>query len=300
MMRYIQLKAKDVSKKATTLEPDKSLQDVRRTMLNFNIDRLVVITEEYKPIGIITEKDIMWLIHRYASSRPIDKIRLGDVMSTNLITVYEESNLSRCARIMLDKGISSLIITDDKYILRGILTKIDVISAYAKYFTGAYLVEDFMTKNVLTVTSDETLHKILLLMIGNNVSRVIVTKNRKPVGIITERDIMSLSGLADPYFNRFVELYYDRFMRYRITKDFMLMHTEMDISSGIEHILLARDIMKPDPITIIRDLDLADAVQLMIRNGIHGLPVVDSIANYDLVGIVTKTDVNRAMICASG
>ncbi len=290
MMKYVQLKAKDVSKKATTLEPDRSLQDVRKTMLNFNTDRLVVITEEYKPIGIITEKDIMRLIHEYASSEPIDKIKLGDVMSANLITVWEESNLNRCVRIMLDKDISSIIVTDDKYILRGILTKIDVISAYAKYFTGVYLVGDFMTKNVLTVAPDETLHKILLLMINNNVSRVVVTKNHKPVGVITERDIMSLSGLADPYFNRFV--------RYRITKDFTLMHTEMNIS-GIESILLARDIMKPDPTVVTMDSDLADAVQIMIRKGIHGLPVVDSIASYDLVGIVTKTDVNIAMMCAS-
>lgn len=298
MMRYMQLKVKDVSKKATTLEPNNSLQDVRKTMLNFNTDRLVVVTREYKPIGIITEKDIMRLIHEYASLRPIDKIRLGEIMSTNLITVCEESNLSRCVRIMLDEDISSLIITDDKYILRGILTKIDVISAYAKYFTGVYLVRDFMTKNVLTVAPDETLHQILLLMIGNNVSRVVVTKNHKPVGIITERDIMSLSGLADPYFNRFVKLYHDRFVRYRITKDFTLMQTHMDIS-GIESILLARDIMKPDPTVVTMDLDLADAVQIMIRNGIRGLPVVDSIASYDLVGIVTKTDVNIAMTYTS-
>ncbi|HEY4680831.1 MAG TPA: CBS domain-containing protein [Nitrosarchaeum sp.] len=298
MMRYVQLKAKDVYKKATTIEPDRSLQDVRKAMLNFNIDRLVVVTKEYKPIGIITEKDIMRLIHIYASSKPIDKIRLGDVMSTNLITVCEESNLSRCVRTMMDESISSLIITDDKYILRGILTKIDVISTYAKYFTGTYLVGDFMTKNVLTVAPDENLHKILLLMINNNVSRVVVTKNHKPVGIITERDIMSLSGLADPYFNRFVKLSHDRFVRYRITKDFTLMQTEMDIS-GVESILLARDVMKPDPTVVTMDLDLADAVQIMIRNDIHGLPVIDSIASYNLMGIITKTDVNIAMICAS-
>lgn len=299
MMKYVQLKVKDVSKKATTLEPERSLQDVRRTMLNFNTDRLVVITEEYKPIGIITEKDIMRLIHEYASSKPIDKIKLGDVMSTNLITVYEESNLSRCVRIMLDKDISSIIVTDDKYVLRGILTKIDVISAYAKYFTGVYLVGDFMTKNVLTVVPDETLHNILLLMISNSVSRVVVTKNHKPVGIITERDIMSLSGLADPYFNRFTKLNHDRFVKYKITKDFTLIQTQMDIPSGIESILLARDIMKPDPTVVTMDLDLADAVHIMIKKGIHGLPVVDSIARYNLVGVITKTDVNRAVVCAS-
>jgi CBS domain-containing protein len=51
--------------------------------------------------------------------------------------------------------------------------------------------------------------------------------------------------------------------------------------------------MKHDPITVRNDSDLAEAAQIMVRNRISGLPVVD--ANDELAGIVTKTDIVRAL-----
>ena len=65
------------------------------------------------------------------------------------------------------------------------------------------------------------------------------------------------------------------------------------IPSGIRTYFLARDVMKYDPITISQNSDLADAALIMAMNRISGLPVVDS--NGNLVGIITKTDVVKAM-----
>jgi CBS domain-containing protein len=62
---------------------------------------------------------------------------------------------------------------------------------------------------------------------------------------------------------------------------------------GIRTYFLARDVMMYDPITISQNSDLADAAQIMAMNRISGLPVVDS--NGDLVGIITKSDVVKAM-----
>jgi CBS domain-containing protein len=50
--------------------------------------------------------------------------------------------------------------------------------------------------------------------------------------------------------------------------------------------------MKYDPTIISQNSDLVDATQ-MAMNRISGLPVVD--LNGDLVGIITKTDVVKAM-----
>jgi predicted transcriptional regulator len=65
------------------------------------------------------------------------------------------------------------------------------------------------------------------------------------------------------------------------------------IPSGIKAIMLASDIMAPNPITTTDDTDLADAAYIMLRNKISGLPVVDQ--DGILTGIVTKTDVVRAL-----
>lgn len=295
MPERIQLTAEDASSKPITLEPDKSLSEARTAMLSYSVDRLVVVApREYKPIGIITEKDIVRLLDTYGSRTRLDRIRLEQVMSKGkLVTAFEETSLSRCARLMLNNGISSVIITNDKDLLKGICTKINATSAYARYCAGEHLVGDCMTEKVFTVTPDETLDRVLLLMVNNNVSRVVVTKNQKPVGIITEHDVMPLSAVADPYFNRFVT---DAFS----AKDFRPGQTQVSIPSGIKSIFLARDLMKGDPITITKDCDLADAARIMIRNGISGLPVINSIDDDNLAGIITKTDVTRALACISG
>jgi CBS domain-containing protein len=44
------------------------------------------------------------------------------------------------------------------------------------------------------------------------------------------------------------------------------------------------------------DADLTDAAQIMSNNRISGLPVVNSLDN--LVGIVTKTDITKALIAS--
>ena len=56
MQQYVQLKAKDVSRKAIKLEPDKTLYDARNAMIRYNISRIVVVKDN-TPVGIITDKD---------------------------------------------------------------------------------------------------------------------------------------------------------------------------------------------------------------------------------------------------
>jgi CBS domain-containing protein len=301
MMKHIHvhLRAKDASSRPITLEPDKSLGEARAAMQSCGVDRLVVTDREYRPIGIITGKDIVRLLDTYGSRMRLDRIRLEQVMSKkNPITANEESSLSSCARLMLDNGISSVIITDDRDVLKGICTKINMTSAYARHCAGEHLVQDFMTRKVFTVAQDDTLDQILTLMVNNSVSRVVVTKNQKPVGIITEHDVMPLSALVDPYFNRFVTNAAPAIKE----QDFRPGQTQahVTVSSAIKSIFLARDLMKGDLIMIAKDSDLADAAKMMIGNGISGLPVVDPIDGDNLAGIVTKTDVTRALTCTVG
>lgn len=282
MQQYVQLKAKDVSRKAIKLDPNKTLYDARNTMLRYNISR-IVIAKDNKPVGIITEKDIARFLYRKEPIRALNEIRLDEAMSANLITVDEQSDLNFCAKSMLDKEISSLIVTDTKGILKGIFTKMDLVGAYARYYAGKNKVEDYMTKHVHTVAPDETTHMVLSIMNNNNVSRVVVVRNKKLVGIITGRDLLPMSALFGPDTHE------------TIRKAVMsLRQAKILVPSGISAVFLAKDVMKHDPITVTKDSDLADAAQIMTRNRISGLPVVDS--NDNLVGIITKTDVIKALV----
>lgn len=96
---------------------------------------------------------------------------------------------------MLDNRINSLVITEDNSnsgILGGIITKSDMLDAYAKSLAGNVAINEYMTKKVLTVKPDEPVHTVLLIMADRKVSRVIVVEdsNSKPAGIITGHDLL--------------------------------------------------------------------------------------------------------------
>jgi CBS domain-containing protein len=285
MLKYEELKAKDLSKQAIILEPSQTLYDVRSTMIRYNISRLV-IAKDNKPLGIITEKDIARFLYKEVPNRRLNEVPVNEIMSTDLIKVEQQTNLDICARMMLEKEISSIVVVDNEGELKGIITKSDMVEAYARHYPSKLKVDQYMTKKVITVAPDENLHMILLLMNGNQISRVIVTKDHKPIGIVTGHDLLPVSilfgtGVPGRYWTSQEELVARR-------------RAQRFIPAGIKAIFLARDMMKYDPITIAKDADLTEAAQIMVNHRISGLPVVESTSG-TLVGIITKTDIVKGI-----
>jgi CBS domain-containing protein len=281
----MQPKAKDIVRQAITLEPDNSLYDSRNVLLRYNISR-VVVAKDNKPLGIVTEKDISRFLFRELPNRRLHEFRLSEIMSKNLIVAKEEDDLTVCAKLMLENKISSIIVIDNNdNRLKGIFTKSDMVDAYAKYYPTKSLVKEYMTKRVITVVPDANLHTILQLMADREISRVVVTKNRKPIGIITGRDLLPVSVLFGT-----------RIAGKSCTAEEELISRRRNMHSGMKAFFIAEDIMKYYPITIANNTDMAQAAQIMTRNRISGLPVVRySNDAGNLVGIITKTDIIKAL-----
>ncbi len=290
------LKQVDITIDVITLEPNKTLYDARNSLMVYNISR-VGLTKDNKPIGILTEKDISRFLYEDTSGRRLNEIRLDELAigKQQLITANDEADLKTCAKLMIDNQISSIVIIDADGNLKGIFTKSDIVDTYAKYYAKKRLVENYMSKRLFTVDPDETVHVVLLLMTNNNVSRVVVTKDGKPIGIITGRDLLPMSVLSDPFFSRYQS---DTSKEQTTSDERVSPPTKIQkypkyTPSGIKSIFLARDVMTHDPMTISKDSDLANAARIMSRNNISGIPVVGSTG--DLIGIVTKSDIVRAI-----
>jgi CBS domain-containing protein len=133
------------------------------------------------------------------------------------------------------------------------------------------VVSDFMTKNVKTVTENETMRQACKLMYQENIGSVVILKKdtdekeqETPVGIVTERDIARMIGLS--------------------AKNEIEYLADTDVS----------DVMSKPLITITPKTSLRDAVALMDEKNIRRLPVV----NYkgEMAGIVTAKDILKAVI----
>jgi len=308
----MQLKAKEVIRnKPITLQTNETLYDVRNILIRYNISRVVITTKqtenkEEEAIGIVTEKDIAQFLFRGMQGRRLNEIRIDELIrKQNLITVNENADLNLCAKLMLDSGVSSIVVTTQNdvsrgsnHTLRGIITKSDFLELYARNYGGKATVNEYMAKKVLTVRPDESVHMVLLIMVDSNISRVIVVDdNNKPIGIITSHDLLPASTILRA--NKITSL--PPLTQYRVkTKNEAMTKTtdtttqyKSNLPYGMKRIVLAEDIMKSYPIMITDYADLIDAALVMRGNMISGLPVVDS--SDKLVGIITKTDITRAV-----
>jgi CBS domain-containing protein len=266
--QLVNFTTKDAYNKAITVEPTSNLSDARDIMIRHNISRIIVATNN-NPVGMVTEKAIASYLFKN-SNEPLDKIIISRTMRTPIFTVSVDTSINKCAKMMIENNISSLVVKDGNTL--NILTKSDLVKLYAEHYTKINLVRDFMTKDVFTISPSHSLHAALKLMIINKISRVVVTRANEIVGIITSRDLMPITSFVE---GQGIE-----------SKD---LH-------GIGYIILARDVMNK-PLIIEKNADLAEAAKIMHGKRISGMPVAPS--NIDLEGIITKTDIVRALIEAS-
>lgn len=272
-----------VLRRSITVSQNATLLEARDIFLRHKIGRLPVTGAGRKPVGIITEKDLVRAIYQYGG-RSIEKILVKDFMSKKLITVKRTDSIYSCAKIMHRNRISSVLVLDGGF-LAGIVTKTDLASVFLTRVATPVPVSSIMTPKVITVMPADSLLLVESLLVKYKISRIVVERNKRPVGIITNRDFLPakmprwIRQFADP---KEVE-------EYRLSPK----SDEFKVNP-LSYILSfrAEDIMTPNPVTVDSAEDVSVAALLMIRNGISGLPVVRKSL---LVGIITKSDIVRAI-----
>lgn len=269
---------KSIIKKPITVSPRTTILDARDILLKYRISRLIV-EKNKKPIGIVTEKDIARSL--VISKKPLPTILIQDIMSKNLITITPDKTIYDCSKLMMQNGISSVIVIDQNGYLMGLVTKTDLVSTFLVQSTASLTISAIMTKKVITVSPDDSIFEVRSILLNNKISRVVVVKNKIPVGVITYRDFVP-AKLID-----LQREYLDPDERQDIAWNPYL----NDLNARDSSYLLtftASDIMTKNPFYVEADDVVYTAAILMIRHGISGLPVVK---NKKLVGIVTKSDI---------
>jgi CBS domain-containing protein len=279
VLRDIPVELKSITKTPITIPPNTPILDARDLLLRYGIGRLVVKFGK-KPIGIITEKDIARSVSVF-SGKPIEKILVRDIMSKDLVTVPPNASIYDCAKQMKKHGISSVIIQDKGQNLVGVITKTDLVSTFLVQSTASLNISRIMTKKVITVSPDDSVFEVQSILFNNKISRVVVTKNKKPIGIITYRDFIPAKTFA--LHKEFV----DPIEREEISSNPQL--NEFNVNQ-LSYLLTfsAKDIMTKEPFVVYPDNDVYTAAILMIRHGISGIPVI---RNQKLIGMVTKSDI---------
>lgn len=113
-----------------------------------------------------------------------------NVMHKDVVTVRPNLSLREASKIMSKFGIGSLVVVEDENLV-GIITSTDIIKAVAEgKDVDQTLVNEVMSKDVITVDPDESLEEAVEKMMEKNIKRLPVVEGGKLVGIITASDII--------------------------------------------------------------------------------------------------------------
>ena len=113
-----------------------------------------------------------------------------DVMRKNVVVAKPSITIREASQVMGELHIGSLIVREGEDIV-GILTERDVLLAVAKGVnTEETVVEEIMSKDVVTIEPDKKLEDAVELMMEHKIKKLPVVEGKKLVGIITASDIV--------------------------------------------------------------------------------------------------------------
>jgi CBS domain-containing protein len=105
--------------------PDATLAEVVNTLVDRNCGSLMVIDDE-RPVGIITERDILRTCA--TDTRNLTQIKVREKMSTQLITGSTSQSLGEVMGVLTEKRVRHLPIIDDGQLI-GLISIGDVVKA---------------------------------------------------------------------------------------------------------------------------------------------------------------------------
>ena len=99
-----------VKKNVTTVGREASIQEVARKMAEEDIGFLPVVDSSGKPVGTITDRDIV--VRLIAKGTDAKNARVDQAMTKDVVSVRPDEDLSRVADLMKDRKVSRVLVCD--------------------------------------------------------------------------------------------------------------------------------------------------------------------------------------------
>ena len=237
-----------MTREVIQVAPETLLSECVELMAQHCISSLL-ISEKDEPLGLLTERDVVRLLSQNVSQNQ----SVSGLMSPSLLTVRADTDYRDAYHLFVLHGIRHLVVIDDDGCLVGIVTETDFRrSGGVEEFIGLRTVEAIMDRAVLMLAPESRVIDAAQIMHDRRVSCAVVVEERKPVGIVTERDMV-------------------RLYRQHASEMFV------------------RDIMSSPVTTIEKEQSVVDVVQCMQNQRVRHLVVVD--AQGETLAVVGEHDI---------
>jgi CBS domain-containing protein len=117
------VKVKEIMKRyVITVDPDASIADVSRIMTNNRVGSLVVM-EKNKPVGIVTDSDIVSIV---AEGKSPKKVKIRDLKKQGFISATPNDTMMHVIKLMVKNGVKRVPIIENGK-LEGIVSDKEIL-----------------------------------------------------------------------------------------------------------------------------------------------------------------------------
>jgi CBS domain-containing protein len=117
-----------MSKNVKTVRPNSTINEVVRKMNKFEIGSIIV-TDGEKPVGIITERDILRRVLEVTMAS--EAMKAKEIMSSPILTIESQATTEEAATLMNSKRIKKIPVLEDGKLI-GIVTSTDIVRSEPK------------------------------------------------------------------------------------------------------------------------------------------------------------------------
>ena len=107
-----------------TVHPDAAVLEAVQKMAKFDVGSIVVIDASLRPVGIITERDV--LLDVVIPRLPVDIVTALEIMSRPIVSISPDMSVEQAARLMSKKHIKKLPVVEGNKLV-GIITSMDLV-----------------------------------------------------------------------------------------------------------------------------------------------------------------------------
>jgi CBS domain-containing protein len=114
---------------------------------------------------------------------------IGDLMTTDVLTVAPEDTLGEAAAKMTERGVGAVVVSDFGRMI-GILSERDIMRAVAdRIHSSEARVREWMTADPITATKDMSIDDAAKTMFDHGFRHLPVVDGERAVGIVSLRDL---------------------------------------------------------------------------------------------------------------
>ena len=248
--------------------------------------------------GLITVEDveIVKYTHRFLNPLPADKL-VSEVMTRNVTSIPQDGSVHQAWKLMIEKAVKALPVTDAAGVVAGILTDEDLteragirqrlsialrldnseIQQELHSLEGSTLtVEEVMTSPVITVEEKDNLGHATALMTRHNLKRLPVVDDKgRLTGILSRLDVLrQVAQTASPVVNTPLPLGSVRTVGEVMSRDIPMIYRDDTLptiiekfSQALSHRLIVVD-EQGTALGLVSDADVVTRVQPAQKSGI--------------------------------